>query len=1054
MLYTFSRDDAYQQVKKNNKQMLIEARRAAAAAKADALSPARKSGRQSTGGYGESCAEWMDTSSMGGTPVLMTGKGRGRKRLSITPKNTPKQVGKGEKVGAGAKVSAVKSKLNKKLKGKIKAVPETNDNNEEIDVETVTKEEETVKQPQKKSPRKKSDKPPKKALKRSPKVMLTPIITSTAHVVTRVSTEATPLKSLPGFSSSNPIDVDSAASPRKREKDRARANIFDKRSPVKPKDKPAQDRANIFEQLSQNLLQNRAQGSNLLTNPLTSGNIRLVNTQHGRQMIVVNAAANPVPAHSTPQNLVLVQAMQGMSQGLLLGNNFVPLQGSPLSVGNLTRGTTPLSLSSLRVQSAPQVVTPQPAHQIVNPQFSPQITPVIQNPGSQAFVQRLVNVQQSPATGNLTQISGLNLGSVQQLTGLTIPRPQTSQILTSVGQQVPPQQIRVQTPPVQTPAIQKPPTPKLTSPRKPPSHTIADLIEARSLANAASKAEKIHTVHSGGGDQSSLGLQKILPNLSNIMRAQGPIATRPYDTESKVRVNPSVAQIIASHINSSAAPVQSDEGKPKVNKPAIISASSTTRAASPTIVKLVASSSLRAGSPVGKAQAVPISSVKPNPAQLTKSAPQQSYSSQQQPARTPVQSSNLLATQPSKTIAQPGKTDNPVATINIKGLPPGVTIPASLVNSLVSGSIGGISKTNLNVLKGVGSTGAPNLRPQAGVPGQASIPRPQTGVPLQASISRPQSGVLSQTQNLRPPAGVSGQAPTHRHQARVTSQLAPLRPQASRIVTPNRTTPSPTTPSPIPEIVHIIGGDDEEIEVTHVTPAPGIAEMRAAAKPVPAIKTLGSPRPVVAKPVIDPSSPGAMQAWSNPNLVIRTRRAAVQHPTITPQAPTALQTLKPQVLQPQVHQPQVHQPQVPQTQIPQTQVPQLQVPQPQLAFHSGKPIIPQTVQQILKPLVTEAVTQPLKPAVTQAVPQLIQEPLKPAVTQLVPQPVRSSPLPMISQITEVKPITPNNQPVTNQINVVHVNHTNDEQIAIGVKKLEQNTATAIEVPQSNGDIDS
>ena len=988
MLYTYSRDDAYQQVKKNNKQMLVEARRAAAAAKADALSPARKSGRQSVGGYGEFGAgvgaEWLDTSGVdGGTPVLNTGKGRGRKRLSITPKstpkNTPKLVGKGDKVGNKANV--LKSKLSKKLKGKIKAVPETNDNNEEIDVETVTKEEETVNKPQKKSPRKKSDKPPsKKALKRSPKVLLTPIIPSTAQIMTPISTEATPLNSLPGFSSSNPIDVDSTSSPRKRVSDKARANIFDKLSPVKPKDKPAHDRANIFEQLSQNLLQNRAQGSNLLTNPLSSGNIRLVNTQHGRQMIVVNAAAsNQVPAQSTPQNLVLVQAMQGMSQGLLLGNNFVPLQGSPISVGNLTRGTTPLNLSGLRLQSTPQVVTQQPA-QVVNPQFSPQITPIVQNPGGQTFVQRLVNVQQSPATGNLTQISGLNLGSVQQLAGLTIPRPQTSQIITNIGQQVPAQQIRVQTPQVQTPAVQKPPPPKLTSPRKPPSHTIADLIEARSLANAASKAEKIHTVHSGGGDQPSLGLQKILPNLSNIMRAQVPVANKPSEAESKLRVNPSVAQIIASHINSSVATAQPDGGKPKVNKPAIITASSTTRAASPTIVKLVASSSLRAGSPVGKAQAVPISSVKPNPAQLTKTAPQQSHSSLQQPART-------VPAQPGKAGTQPAKADNPVATINIKGLPPGVTIPASLVNSLVSGSIGGISKTNLNMLKGVGSAGAP---------GQAPNPRLQTGVPGQSAAPR----VPIQTLNHRPQAGLP-------------SQQAPPRPLVPRSVPLSR-----ATPSPIPEVVHIIGGDDEEIEITQVVPGvkPAIpAEVRPA-KPAPAIQRLGSPRPLVAKPVPDPNSPGAMQAWSNPNLVIRTRRAAVQHPTIPQQSPTAVQTLKPQ--------------------IPQSQSPQ-----------------PQVTQQSMKLTVSDVAPQSLKPTLSQTVPQLIQEPVKPSVAQVVPQPVRSTPSPVTSQITEEKPNTPANQPVINQVNVVHVNHTNDEQIAIGVKKLEQKTSV-VAIPQSNGDIDS
>ena len=878
MLYTYSRDDAYQQVKKRNKQLVLAHRRAAAAAKADALSPVRKSNRLSIGSTVDSDPELIDTSSVDSTPKLITGKGRGRKKLQITPKTTPKSVGKlaksPGKVGKVAKANAEKSKPAKKLKGKIKTT-DSCDNGEEIDVETVGKDDEIIKQPKKPKKKNQSDKPveksPKKAKKRSPKVVLTQINTSTSKLLTPSSTEATLLQSLPGFSSSNPIDID-ASSPSKLVPDSVRANIFEKLSPVKQTPEKQKifhghDRGNIFEQFNQNLLQSRAAGANIIPSPISSSNIRFINTQHGRQMVVVSAS-NPV--QQSPQNLVLVQGMQGLPQGLIL-NNLLPLQGAAINMATLTGGATPVGLSSARVQS-PRIV-------------SPQFTPQIQTQPNPAFVQRLVSVQQSPVTGNLPHISGLSLGSVQQLTGLTIPRP-ASQIVSNIGQ-INTQQLRLPTPSVQSVSavnIQSPQqTTRLISPRKSPSHTIADLIEARNVAKSAvSKPEKTTSIHYPAKPvtQSPSATTNLIPNLGNIMKAQVPVSSKPSaDSEGKVRVNPTVAQLVASHINAAAS--QPDGGLQKMNKPAIITTSSTSRAASPTIVKLVAASSLRAGSPVSKSQVTPVSN-KPGLVEALKPKP-----------ATP---------QPSKPAPQPSKTESPVATINIKGLPPGVTIPASLVNSLVSGSIGGISKTNLNVLRGVLPAGTPsqlvNPKPP-GNPSQPVTPKPQAIKPV-------------------PTANININASPEVGREKVVGEIKPT------VIKPSLT-----------------------------------AETKPSVFPTPAIKTIGSPLTTIPKPNLDliSNSSPTLQAWSNPNLVIRTRRASVQQQNV-----------------------------------------------PAVAPNSPQPVQPKVPQQVAK-------------------------------------------------VAEIKIATQASQPTINQINVVHVNHTNDEQIAIGKKKPEQ-TLVNIEVPQSNGSLDS
>ena len=734
MLYTYSRDDAYQQVKKRNKQLVLAHRRAAAAAKADALSPVRKSVRLSIGGTPvDSDPEYVDTTSVESTPVLFSGKGRGRgsgrgrgrgrKSLQVTPAKTPKSTPKTtpkttpkKLARKNLKANVEKTKVTKKSKAKVKPVTDSNDNGEEIDVETVVKDEETIKKPKKLSKKKlgeKGEKPAKKPGKRSPKVVLHQINTTASRLL---ATEATLLQSLPGNSKSNPINVDTATPQKPDSDNKARINLIEKLSPVKqtvdkPKVVPVHDRGNIFEQFGQNVLPGRASGANIVPTPLPSGSVRLINTQHGRQMVVVSSAG---PVQQTTQNLVLVQGMQGLPQGLILGNSLVPIQGTPVNMATLARGVTTVGLSGASLQGTQQVISPQ---------FAPQITPVVQNQTNQAFVQRLVSVQPSPSAGNLA----LSLGSVQQLAGLTIQRP-PSQIVTSIGQ-VTTQQVRVPiqnvqtTTPVSSVTVQTPQqTNRLISPKKSPSHTIADLIEARNLASSAAKVEKTVQSPVVSGDQVSSGNTKILPNLGNIMKAQVPVASK-AESDGKVRVNPTVAQLVASHINAAAA--QAESGQLKVNKPAIITASSTSRSSSPTIVKLVAASSLRAGSPVSKTQKVPL----------------------------PGRADSGEIGKPQATAAQPSKTESPVATINIKGLPPGVTIPVSLVNSLVSGSIGGINKASLNVLRGVQPSGASG--PAVSTKPAAVRPTLPTSVTVNASQStnvniKPSTDVVKETERESP----------------------------------------------------------------------------------------------------------------------------------------------------------------------------------------------------------------------------------------------------------------------------------------------------------------
>ena len=927
MLYTYSRDDAYQQVKKRNKQMVQAHRRAAAAAKADALSPVRKSVRL-IGGPVDSDPEFVDP---GGTPVLFSGKGRGRGRgrkslqhsPSKTPKSTPspspKKLGRkpGKAAAAGEKTKLSAQKLSKKSKVKVSTVTDANDNGEEIDVETVAKDEETIKKLKKSSKPKTAaaDKPAKKPGKRSPKIILKHITAPSSGLLTTGSTEATSLQSLPGYSSSNPIDIDSVT-PRKVDQDNpARTNLLNKLTPVKSKkaEKPrlvTHDRGNIFEHFGQNVQPGLSSATNLLPTQLPSGSVRLINTQDGRQMVVVSSASV-----QPTQNLVLVQGMQGLPQGLILGNNILPIQSTPVNMATFTRGISPLGLSGARLQSS---------QQIISPQFAPQITPAVPSPTNQAFVQRLVNVQQSPSIG------GLSLGSVQQLAGLTIQRP-PSQLVSGIGQ-INTQQIRLSTPSVQNPTVVSspsqptpPPANRLISPKKSASHTIADLIEARNLASSAAKVEKTALKPPGGGEPSALGLSKLLPNLSNIMKAQVPVGS---EGQGKVRVNPTVAQLVASHINAAAA--QAESSQQKVNRPAIITASSTTRSASPTIVKLVAASSLRAGSPVNKVQTMPVQ----------------------------VRTATGEPGKPQPSLAPPSKTDSPVATINIKGLPPGVTIPVSLVNSLVSGSIGGINRANLNVLRGVPPSGQPagpkpttirpslttTIRPVMSTTSYVSA-APATNVQVKPSIE-----IVKGNSERVSPIEIRGspieivKGPERGSPIEIVKGPSPI----EIVKGPERSSPIEIVKRPFKPIVTIVKSNHTEIQ----TPS----EVKPAILPVPAIKTITSPRLTIAKPSTDTSNPSSptLQAWSNPNLVIRTRRAAMQQQNLSPIAPNTTPTVQP-------------------------------------------------------------------------------------------------PIPIKKIVVAEKPATPTSQLTINQINVVHVNHTNEEQIPITLKKPEQN-AVNIVVTQNNGSI--
>ena len=939
MLYTYSRDDAYQQVKKRNKQMVQAHRRAAAAAKADALSPVRKSVRL-IGGPVDSDPEFVDP---GGTPVLFSGKGRGRGRgrkslqhsPSKTPKSTPspspKKLGRkpGKAAAAGEKTKLSAQKLSKKSKVKVSTVTDANDNGEEIDVETVAKDEETIKKLKKSSKPKTAaiDKPAKKPGKRSPKIILKHITAPSSGLLTTGSTEATSLQSLPGYSSSNPIDLDSVT-PRKVDQDNpARTNLLNKLTPAKSKkaEKPrlvTHDRGNIFEHFGQNVQPGLSSATNLLPTQLPSGSVRLINTQDGRQMVVVSSASV-----QPTQNLVLVQGMQGLPQGLILGNNILPIQSTPVNMALFTRGISPLGLSGARLQSS---------QQIISPQFAPQITPTVPSPTNQAFVQRLVNVQQSPSIG------GLSLGSVQQLAGLTIQRP-PSQLVSGIGQ-INTQQIRLATPSVQNTTVVSspsqptpPPANRLISPKKSASHTIADLIEARNLASSAAKVDKTALKPPGGGEPSGLGLSKLLPNLSNIMKAQVPVGS---EGQGKVRVNPTVAQLVASHINAAAA--QAESSQQKVNRPAIITASSTTRSASPTIVKLVAASSLRAGSPVNKVQTMPV----------------QVRTAAGEPGK------------PQPSLAPSSKTDSPVATINIKGLPPGVTIPVSLVNSLVSGSIGGINRANLNVLRGVPPSGQPaGPKPTTIRPSLTTTIRPVMSTTSYVSSApasnvqvKPSIEIVKGNSERVSPIEIRGspieivkglergspieivKGPERGSPIEIVKGPSPI----EIVKGPERSSPIEIVKGPFKPIVTIVKSNHTEIQSS--------SEVKPAILPVPAIKTITSPRLTVAKQSTETSNPSSptLQAWSNPNLVIRTRRAAMQQQNLSPIAPNTTPTVQPQI-------------------------------------------------PIKKIVVAE------------------------------------------------KPVTPTSQLTINQINVVHVNHTNEEQIPITLKKPEQN-AVNIVVTQNNGSI--
>lgn len=244
------------------------------------------------------------------------------------------------------------------------------------------------------------------------------------------------------------------------------------------------------------------------------------------------------------------------------------------------------------------------------------------------------------------------------------------------------------------------------------------------------------------------------------MKAQIPHSSIAAPSSTHVRVNPTVAKLVASHIHQANAGsvgittvTQSSVSSARAPSPAIINLGSASRSQSPTVVKVVSVS--RTSSPAPKVGASVL-----------------------QAARPPVAPPPPLP-----------RAENPVATINIKGLPPGVSIPASLVNSLVSGSIGGISKGGL--IRG---------------PSQKTV--------------------------VRNPPPEQSPGPVVNHEV-----VKSIRPQ--------------------------------------ITTNGGLAGTRAAPAKLepPDYRVLAGLKP---NPEAASASPASPNAWSNPNLVIRTRRASVQ----------------------------------------------------------------------------------------------------------------------------------------------------------------------------------
>ncbi|WAR02083.1 DOM-like protein [Mya arenaria] len=735
MLYTYSRDDAYQQVKKRNRQLASEARRAAAEAQAPSsfLSPrkATLSGAGVDGDDEESKKkQWVYR-----TPKIIKDLVHNRNN-PVTTVNDDDRKSKGRVVGF--------------------------DDEEDVDVETVDMIEESGQKVKRKSDKVVVKRP------RKPKGTSPAKVPKHAYSFAVCSTEATRLESLPGYSMAQ-----------------MREGLLQKlHSP--PKSAP--DRANIFEQfgvqgppplVGTNVVQSPVH------NPLAGSTVRLINTPQGRQMVVVNSSVaqqqqqQQQQQQSSPQNVILLQGMQGFPQGIVVGNNILSLQGN--HIGQLSRPGTPVSLQQgLRIVNTQQVVNSKLGPRIVSPVVANQQQlqnqqQQIQN--QQALIQRLISNQQQQLAAN--QAQALNPGLMP---GTPIQIQQLSQQSSPPNQQVVgPAHIRLTTPLVhasggQMVTIQSAPT----AHRKSSTQTIANLI-------AAGKAGAPRQTPPPSPQSKLQAPQQprpafSIPNLAKIMRAQRPCsgtsggASIVTSSHSQVRVNPDVAKLVASHIQNIASHpshMHSGQGEPqptfvsttKAASPAVVNVSSVgvSRSQSPAIVKVVSVS--RTGSPSNVSGAV----------------------------KTPM------------TTMQRG--NSPLATINIKGLPPGVSIPASLVNSLVSGSIGGISKGTI----------------RANVP-QATPPTPVRTV---VKVSNPQEFGIH----------VNAQQASH--------------------------------PTQLTQVVH---NHVSAVEFANVaSPLRSVAPVSAASSP-----------------------PVTMQAWSNPNLVIRTRRAAVKHPA-TPTGPAPQSPLTPRV---------------------------------------------------------------------------------------------------------------------------------------------------------------
>ncbi|KAH3876869.1 hypothetical protein DPMN_000720 [Dreissena polymorpha] len=737
MLYTYSRDDAYQQVKMRNQQLAVEARRAAAEARAlsSGLSPRKAS--QASGDGAEN-----------GTP-----DGRKKQWVYKTPKIIKDLVNNR---------NVPMDELSERI-SKAKVVRIDDDSNEDIDVETVDQSEESrQKLKQGKSDKIKRPRKPKSA---SPnKVQKQPV----SHAA--CSTEATRLEALPGYSMAQ-----------------IRESLLQK---LHSPSKSVQDRANIFEQFGLQVPQSpvsmpgisfvQTQNQPSIVNPLAGSTVRLVNTPQGQRMVVVSSGSGLPTANG--QNVVFLQGVQGFPQGFVVGGNILSLQGTSLNVSQVARPGVPINIQGARLVGTPQIINTKPGARIISPQQ--------QNP---ALVQRIIQGQQvftcqgqQIFTGQPLQGQGVHVLSSHQMLpsmGSSINLAQlNSQPVGIQAANVP--QVRIAAQSVQSFSNQSGNVQSVQSfsnqsgnvqsvqsfsnqsgniqvsptPQKRPPQTIANLI-------AAGKVPAIRPPQSLHQSPQVPQVRPLnVPNLANLMRAQIPISTCSSTsattlTQSQVRVNPAVAKLVASHIQNISS--QSQAATPPAGRtpsPAVINLTAISRSQSPTVVKVVSVS--RTGSP--------------------------------SPTVAPIPGTKLPTT------VQRG--ESPVATINIKGLPPGVSLNANLVNSLVSGSIGGISKATLK-------------------PNSVNTPPAKTVVHLE-----------------------------HPKESKVISN------HIEAIVPQNGNT--------------IFNSLPEQVR----TPPP--------------IRSMAQSTPVAASP------PTTLQAWSNPNLVIRTRRAAQHSPVPQVRAPHQSNTPK------------------------------------------------------------------------------------------------------------------------------------------------------------------